>query len=89
MKVGDKVKVTKRKEGKNSYALNMNKRLGTIHSIDKYKITVEYLKDGKPAFRESYNQSDVIENIVIIECRKGKTWESVTKECFSNKKYHK
>ncbi|WP_238899344.1 hypothetical protein [Clostridium sp. YIM B02500] len=82
MKVGQTARVTKTKEGKNSNTIKMNKRSGTIYALDKFKITVEFNKDGKPTFRESYNQADIIEGIVKIEIKKGKEWVKVDKSYF-------
>lgn len=47
MKPGDRVRVTKRKEGKSSNAISINNRIGTIYALDKFKITIEFSKDGQ------------------------------------------
>lgn len=82
LKVGDRVRITKNREGKNTYAIETNKRVTTIYYLDKHKITVQYEKDGQPTSRESFNKADIIENIAIIEVKKGKEWTRITKEYF-------
>jgi uncharacterized protein Veg len=82
MKVGQTVRVSKNKEGKNSNTIKMSNRLGNICALDEFKIIVEYSKDGKPVFRESYNEADIIEEIVKIEIKKGKEWVRVDKSYF-------
>ncbi|WP_035790241.1 hypothetical protein [Clostridium beijerinckii] len=82
MELGQTVRVTKTKEGKNSNTIKINNRPGIIYAVDKFKITVEFNKNGQAIFRESYNQADIIEGIVKIEIKKGKEWVTVDKSYF-------
>lgn len=53
MKIGDKLKITKKREGKGSARIEREQRTARICALDKHKITVVYRKDNKDLFKKA------------------------------------
>jgi len=81
MKVGDKLRVTKKKDGKAFNETEIKNRTARVYALDT-KITVVYRKDGQDMFRESFNFPDIIAGSVTIEIWEEKFWRRITKEDF-------
>lgn len=81
MKVGDKLRVTKKKDGKAFNETEIRNRTARVYALDN-KITVVYRKDGQDMHRESFSYSDILAGSVNIEIWENKKWRRITKEDF-------
>lgn len=79
MKVGDKLKVTKLREGKGTALVKKEQRTARIYALDKHKITVVYRKENKDLFRESFSIGEILSGSAEIEIWKGKKWRRIEK----------
>lgn len=82
MKIGDKVKVDLRFVKKPNGGDEREHKSGRIYSLTDKLITIEYLKDGKPTYRNSFNIADVIEERAIIRVRANREWTRIAKKDF-------
>ena len=82
MQVGDKVQVDLRFDKKPNGGDEREHKTGRIYAITNKLITIEYLKDGKPTYRNSFNIADVIEEKVIISICVNRKWTRVAKKDF-------
>lgn len=82
MQVGDKATVDIKPVKKPNWGEERLHRTGRIHSLTDKLITIEYLKDGKPTYKDSFNISDVIEEKAIINVCVNRVWTRVSKKDF-------
>ena len=82
MNIADKVKVTKNIKGKGHDTNEIVHKKGRIYALTDKIITIQYLKNGKQTYRESFNIADIIERKAVIEVLVNGEWVQVTKEYF-------
>lgn len=80
MKIGDKLKITKKKEGKGSARIEREQRTARIYSFTKNLLVVIYRKDNKNLFRESFSIGEILSGSAEIEIWENKKWRSIVKE---------
>lgn len=79
MEIGDKLKITKRREGKGSARIEREQRTARIYALDKHKITVVYRKDNKDLFKESFSIGEILSGSAEIEIWENKKWRNLDK----------
>ena len=82
MNIADKVTVTKYIKGKGHDTNGIVHKKGRIYALTDKIITIQYLKNGKQTYRESFNIADIIERKAVIEVLVNGEWVQVTKEYF-------
>ena len=82
MQVGDKVRITKDIKGKGHNTDEIIYKKGRIYTLKDKIITIEYLKNGEPTYRESFNIADIMEKKAVIEVLVNGEWVQVTQNDF-------
>ncbi|MFR8044190.1 MAG: hypothetical protein ACLU7E_19065 [Clostridium butyricum] len=82
MQIGNKARIIKDIKGKGLNTDEIIYKKGRIYALSDKITVIEYIKQGSPTYRESFNIADVIENKVMIEVFTNGEWVQVTKQYF-------
>lgn len=82
LKAGQKVRVDIKPIKKSNWGEERVHRSGRIYSVTDRIIVIQYSKNGKPTYKDSFNAADIIEEKVIMNVEIDGEWTRITKEYF-------